>query len=88
MSKKVLSRKARLHKMAKQGETIYYGVKVGRHTGVFTSWNEVYKETHKFPGAKFKKFDTYEKAIAYLNKGNDNSPSNCLNEVNTRSAKD
>ena len=32
------------------------------------SWQEVHKETHKFPGAKFKKFDTYEKAIVYLNK--------------------
>ena len=65
--KKSLSRKAKFHKMAKAGETIYYGVKVGRKTGVFTSWNEVYPETHKFPGAKFKKFFTYEQAEAYVN---------------------
>ena len=67
MSKKVLTRKQKLHKMAKVGETIYYGVKVGRKTGVFTSWNDVYPETHKFPGAKFKKFFTYEQAEAYVN---------------------
>lgn len=67
MSKKVLTRKQKLHKMAKAGETIYYGVKVGRKIGVFTSWNEVYLETHKFPGAKFKKFFTYEQAEAYVN---------------------
>lgn len=67
MSKKVLNRKQKLHKMAKAGETTYYGIKVGRKTGVFTSWNEVYPETHKFPGAKFKKFFTYEQAEAYVN---------------------
>ena len=65
--KKPLSRKAKFHKMAKAGETIYYGVKVGRHTGVYTSWNKVYKETHRFPGAKFKKFETYEAANKYIN---------------------
>ena len=64
--KKPLSRKAKFHKMAKAGETIYYGVKVGRNTGVYTSWNEVYKETHRFPGAKFKKFETYEAANKYI----------------------
>lgn len=67
MSEKVLTRKQKLHKMAKASETIYYSVKVGRKTGVFTSWNEVYPETHKFPGAKFKKFFTHEQAEAYVN---------------------
>ena len=67
MSEKVLTRKQKLHKMTKAGETIYYGVKVDRKNGVFTSWNEVYPETHKFPGAKFKKFFTYEQTEAYVN---------------------
>lgn len=68
MSKKTkkLNRKERLCKLAKSGETTYYGVKVGRNTGVFTSWNDVYKETHNFPGAKFKKFEFIEEAEAYI----------------------
>lgn len=37
MSEKVLTRKQKLHKMAKAVETIYYGVKVDRKNGVFTS---------------------------------------------------
>ena len=38
-------------------------------SGFKDSWNvpTVYPETHKFPGAKFKKFFTYEQAEAYVN---------------------
>lgn len=63
---KKLTRKDRLKKIIKSGGTIYYAVKVGRTPGIYTSWNEVYKETHKFPGAKFKKFETMEKAEIYM----------------------
>lgn len=68
MSKKTkkLNRKDKLKKIVKEGGTIYYGVKVGRTPGVYTSWLDVYKETHRFPGAKFKKFETLEKAQLYI----------------------
>ena len=65
--RKTLTRKAELKHMANIGETIYYGVKVGRVPGIYTSWSEVYKETHKFPGAKFKKFKKREDAEKYVN---------------------
>lgn len=63
---KKLTRQYRLKQIVNNGGTIYYGVKVGREVGVYTSWNDVYKLTHKFPGAKFKKFETFEKASQYI----------------------
>lgn len=43
----------------------YYGVQVGRSTGVFFSWAECQKQVTGFPGAVFKSFPTIEEAEAF-----------------------
>ena len=44
----------------------YYAVKIGRSTGIFTTWAECQKQTSGYPGAKFKSFKTKEEAENYL----------------------
>lgn len=44
----------------------YYGVKKGKKTGVFQSWEDCKKSVDGFPGAEYKGFATYEEARAYL----------------------
>lgn len=47
----------------------YYAVRVGRHTGIYTSWPECQEQTDHFSRPMFKKFDTREEAQAYLDEG-------------------
>lgn len=44
----------------------YYAVKIGKKPGIYTSWPETQKQTHGFPGAKFKSFTNKEEALAYM----------------------
>ncbi|MBO5487680.1 MAG: ribonuclease H family protein [Eubacterium sp.] len=44
----------------------FYGVKKGKITGVFTSWDECKKSVDGFPGAEYKGFATYDEVCAYL----------------------
>ncbi len=44
----------------------YYAVKVGRKTGILTSWPECEKATGGYPGAVFKSFDNEISARAWL----------------------
>ena len=44
----------------------YYGVKIGRIPGVYTTWGECYTQIHKHPGAMFKKFPIYDEAQQYV----------------------
>lgn len=44
----------------------YYGVKRGKITGVFNSWQECKDSVDGYPGAEYKGFATLEEAAAYL----------------------
>lgn len=44
----------------------YYAVRVGRETGVFTSWSECEKLVLGYEGAKYKSFSTMEEANAFV----------------------
>lgn len=44
----------------------FYGVKKGKITGVFTSWDECKKSVDGFPGAEYKGFATYDEACGYV----------------------
>lgn len=45
----------------------YYAVKVGRQTGVFTSWADCEAQVKGFAGAEFKSFATEAEAQAFVN---------------------
>lgn len=47
----------------------YYGVHCGRTTGVFTEWDQVEPLVDGFPGAQFKKFQTWQEAAGYAATG-------------------
>lgn len=44
----------------------YYGVKKGKITGVFQSWEECRKNVDGYPGAEYKGFPSYEEACRYV----------------------
>lgn len=44
----------------------YYAVRKGRVPGIYTKWREAERQIYLFSGAEFKKFDTREKAEAYM----------------------
>ncbi len=44
----------------------FYGVRRGRATGVFDSWEACRKQVYKFPGAEYKAFPTREEAFSFL----------------------
>lgn len=47
----------------------YYGVAVGKSTGVFTDWSEVEPLVRGFKGAKYKSFPSKDMAEAYVKSG-------------------
>lgn len=47
----------------------YYGVKKGKITGVFNSWEECKHSVEGYAGAEYKGFSTYHEAAAYLGNG-------------------
>ena len=44
----------------------FYGVRRGRTTGVFESWDACRKQVFKFPDAAYKAFPTREEAFAFV----------------------
>ena len=44
----------------------FYGVRRGRTTGVFDSWEACREQVYKFPGAEYKAFPTREEAAAFV----------------------
>jgi len=44
----------------------YYGVRIGRKTGIFTDWGECRKQIMGYPNAVYKSFLTREEAEAYM----------------------
>ncbi len=45
----------------------FYGVKIGRNPGIYTSWEECKKQISHFKGARYKSFETKEEAENYMN---------------------
>lgn len=43
-----------------------YGVKVGKTPGVYQTWEECKDQIDGYPGAKYKKFPTYEDAVGFV----------------------
>lgn len=46
--------------------TKYYAVRVGKESGIFTSWDECKKQIHGYPGALYKSFTSLDDAKSYL----------------------
>jgi ribonuclease HI len=44
----------------------FYGVRRGRTTGVFDSWDACRKQVYKFPDAEYKAFPTREEALTFV----------------------
>ncbi len=49
----------------------HYAVKKGRIPGIYETWDECKKQVHKFPNAKYKKFDSREQAILFWKQDHD-----------------
>lgn len=39
-------------------KAVYYGIKVGRRPGIYSTWREAELQVKAYPGAVFKKFKT------------------------------
>ena len=48
----------------------WYAVRRGRQPGIYKSWRETEKQVYMYSGAEFAKFDTLEKAKAYMDQNN------------------
>lgn len=48
----------------------YYAVRNGRKVGVYNSWSECEKQVKGYPNAAYKKFSTYEEALNFIKKEN------------------
>ena len=46
---------------------MFYAVRKGKRTGIFTTWDICKEQVIGFPGSEYKKFKTEEEAIDYLN---------------------
>ncbi len=64
--------------------TKYYGVKVGRHPGVYKNWEDCRKEVDGFPGAKHKSFPTEKEAHNYVLGKEDCTVANILPAAKTK----
>jgi ribonuclease HI len=43
----------------------FYAVRIGREPGVYLTWKECQAQVHNYEGARFKKFETEDEAIAF-----------------------
>lgn len=55
--------KRKAKKSSKEG---FYAVAIGRKVGIFKTWNDCQKQVNKFPGSRFKKFDTKLEAENFI----------------------
>jgi ribonuclease HI len=46
---------------------VYYSVPLGNKPGIYETWDEAKKQTIGYPGAKYKKFHTYNEALDFFN---------------------
>lgn len=63
---------------------MFYAVRRGRRTGVFSTWNECRTQVDRFPAARFKKFATEDEAWAFVKKSS--SPDGSEGEKDTQEA--
>jgi ribonuclease HI len=59
----------------------FYGVRRGRMTGIFESWEACRAQVHHFPGAEYKAFPTREEAEAFV------SPPKVIHPITKRKPK-
>ena len=59
--------------MSKKKKSNYYAVKVGRNSGIYTSWDECKAQVEGISGCEYKGFQTKEEAVRYLNNISDKS---------------
>lgn len=52
----------------------FYGVRQGRITGVFDTWEACREQVFQFPGAEYKSFPTWEEADQFVRTGKTGSP--------------
>ena len=63
----------------------YYAVKNGRNPGIYNTWAECEKEVKGFKEAKYKKFKTYEEAVAFIEENKDLLQNNANNKLKDKS---
>ena len=51
-----------------------YVVFNGRKQGVFYNWPDYHDQVHRFPGASYKKYNSYQDAIAAFNSRRNSNP--------------
>ena len=61
----------------------YYALRKGRNPGIYYSWEECKAQIHKYSGAIFKSFESYEEAEEYINNYNNNYKSNYNSNYNS-----
>ena len=44
----------------------FYAVRVGNAPGIYNTWSECENQVKGFKGAKFKKFKSYDEALAFI----------------------
>jgi viroplasmin and RNaseH domain-containing protein len=52
----------------------YYAVAIGRKPGVYNTWDECKVQVDKFVRSRYKKFDTYEQALLFIEEHSTNIP--------------
>jgi ribonuclease H-related protein len=57
----------------------FYAVKIGKTTGIFTTWSDCEASIHGYPGAKYRGFATLEEAKQYLSCDSPEKPAQNLN---------
>ena len=57
-------------KSPQQKKIIYYAIRKGRMTGIFTDWGKIFKLVNGYSGAEFKKFSVLSDAEEFMKGGN------------------
>ncbi|XP_029451657.1 ribonuclease H1-like isoform X2 [Rhinatrema bivittatum] len=53
----------------------YYAVRTGRQTGVYRTWEDCKEQVHRFPSARYKKFNSKQAAWNFVNSEDSAGPS-------------
>jgi viroplasmin and RNaseH domain-containing protein len=56
----------------KSQEIKYYAVARGIIPGIYRTWAKCKEQTHRYPGNKFKSFQSYFEALTYMRRFNPN----------------